>query len=248
MPSERTTARTTDAWDNGGVEQPTPLLHSRSFVVRGRKTEAQQRAIEELWPEFGVDFDGSPLGLDAVFGRQAPRIVEIGFGNGENLLALAERHPDHDVLGIEVHGAGVGRVLAGMRERGLTNIRIVRHDAVEVFHSGLAAGSLDEVLIFFPDPWPKTRHRGRRLVQPDVAELLARVLKPAGVLRLATDWENYAEHMIEVLDACGGLVNAAGPGGFVARPEDRPVTKFERRGERLGHRIADLEYRTVARP
>lgn len=224
------------------MEQP-PLIRPRSFVVRGRKTEAQQRAIDELWPAYGVDFDGSPLDLDAVFGRSAERTVEIGFGNGENLLTLAERHPERDFLGVEVHGAGVGRVLAAMRDRGIRNIRIVRHDAVEVFQTGLPAGSVAEILIFFPDPWPKARHHRRRLVQPDVAKLLLRALAPDGVLRLATDWEPYAEHMVEVLDAEPDLVNVAGEAHFVPRPEDRPVTKFERRGEKLGHAIFDLEYR-----
>lgn len=223
--------------------EPSPLVRPRSFVVRGRKTEAQSRAIDELWPSFGVDFDGSPLDLDAVFGRTAPRVVEIGFGNGENLLTLAERHPDRDFLGIEVHGAGIGRVLGGMRDRGLTNIRIIRHDAVEVFEQGLTAGSVDEVLIFFPDPWPKARHHRRRLIQPSVAPLLVRALVRDGVLRLATDWEPYAEHMIEVLDAEPSLVNLAGDAHFVPRPDDRPVTKFERRGEKLGHAIYDLAYR-----
>jgi tRNA (guanine-N7-)-methyltransferase len=223
--------------------EPSPLVRPRSFVVRGRKTEAQSRAIDELWPSFGVDFDGSPLDLDAIFGRTAPRVVEIGFGNGENLLTLAERHPDRDFLGIEVHGAGIGRVLGAMRDRGLANIRIVRHDAVEVFERGLPGGSVDEILVFFPDPWPKARHHRRRLIQPDVARLLVTALSPEGVLRLATDWEPYAEHMIEVLDAEPGLVNIAGAAHFVPRPDDRPVTKFERRGERLGHAIFDLEYR-----
>ena len=229
------------------MEQPTPLIHPRSFVVRGRKTEAQQRAIDELWPAFGVDFDGSALDLDAIFGRHAARVVEIGFGNGENLLALAERHPEHDHLGIEVHGAGVGRVLAGARDRGLTNLRVVRHDAVEVFEHGLAPGSVDEVLIFFPDPWPKARHNRRRLVQPAFASLVVRALGADGVLRLATDWEPYAEHMLEVLDAEPGLVNVAGADRFVPRPDDRPVTRFERRGESLGHAIYDLEYRPAGR-
>ncbi|WP_431220761.1 tRNA (guanosine(46)-N7)-methyltransferase TrmB [Leifsonia xyli] len=222
-----------------------PLVRPRSFVVRGRKTEAQSRAIDELWPTFGLEFDGAPLDLDLAFGRTAPRVVEIGFGNGENLLTLAERHTDRDFLGIEVHGAGIGRVLGAMRDRGLTNIRIVRHDAVEVFDRGIAPGGIDEILVFFPDPWPKARHHRRRLIQPDVARLLTRALRPDGVLRLATDWEPYAEHMIEVLDAEAGLVNVAGDERFVPRPDDRPVTKFERRGERLGHAIFDLEYRPV---
>ncbi|WP_158863321.1 tRNA (guanosine(46)-N7)-methyltransferase TrmB [Leifsonia sp. AG29] len=223
--------------------EPTPLVRPRSFVVRGRKTEAQQRAIDELWPDYGIEFDGSRLDLDAAFGRTASRVVEIGFGNGENLLTLAERHPERDFLGVEVHGAGVGRVLGGIRDRGLGNLRLVRHDAVEVFERGIEPGSIDEILIFFPDPWPKARHHRRRLIQPDVARLLVRALRPEGVLRLATDWEPYAEHMLAVLDAEPGLVNSAGPGGFVPRPDDRPVTKFERRGERLGHAIFDLEYR-----
>ncbi|MEY9950784.1 tRNA (guanosine(46)-N7)-methyltransferase TrmB [Leifsonia sp. EB34] len=226
--------------------EPSPLVRPRSFVIRGRKTEAQQRAIDEFWPVFGVDFDGSPLDLDAIFGRTAPRVVEIGFGNGENLLALAARHPEKDFLGVEVHGAGVGRVLAAAHEQGLTNVRVVRHDAVEVFEQGLGAAGVDEVLIFFPDPWPKARHHRRRLVQPDVVRLIVAALKPTGVLRLATDWEPYAEHMIDVLDAEAALVNVAGPGGFIPRPDDRPATKFERRGERLGHAIFDLEYRPRA--
>ncbi|MFF1877612.1 tRNA (guanosine(46)-N7)-methyltransferase TrmB [Leifsonia sp. NPDC058230] len=227
------------------MENPT---RPRSFVTRGRKTEAQQRALDELWPVYGIDHGKGPLALDELFGRHAERVVEIGFGDGENLLALAALHPERDFVGVEVHGAGVGRTLNEANIRGLTNLRVIRHDAVEVLEDDLPAASIDEVLIFFPDPWPKSRHHRRRLVQPAFAELLARVLKPAGVLRLATDWEDYAAHMIGVLDACEGLVNAAGPGGFVARPEDRPVTRFERRGERLGHAIKDLEYRAVARP
>lgn len=223
--------------------EPSPLVRPRSFVVRGRKTEAQQRAIDEFWPAWGVDFDGAALDLDALFGRTAQRVVEIGFGNGENLLTLAERHPERDFLGIEVHGAGVGRVFGGMAERGLSNIRVIRHDAVEVFETGLRLGSLSEVLVFFPDPWPKARHHRRRLIQPEVVRLFVRALAADGVLRLATDWEPYAEHMLEVLDAEPALVNVAGAGRFVPRPDDRPVTKFERRGEKLGHAIFDLEYR-----
>ncbi|AAT88785.1 tRNA (guanine-N7)-methyltransferase [Leifsonia xyli subsp. xyli] len=225
--------------------EPAPLVRPRSYVVRGRKTDAQQRAIAEFWPAFGVDFAGGLLDLDALFGRTAPRTVEIGFGNGENLLALAERHPERDFLGVEVHGAGVGRVFAAMRERGLSNIRVIRHDAVEVFETGLSAGSVAEALLFFPDPWPKARHHRRRLVQPDVVRLLARALAADGVLRLATDWEPYADHMLAVLDAEPVLVNVAGPGAFIPRPEARPVTKFERRGEKLGHSIFDLEYRPL---
>lgn len=230
------------------MEEQKQASRPRSFVTRGRKTEAQTRAIDELWPVYGLEFDGAPIDLDAAFGRRAPRAVEIGFGNGENLLTLAERHPDRDFVGIEVHGAGVGRVLGEMRVRGLTNIRVIRHDAVEVFEHGFAPRSIDEVMIFFPDPWPKARHHRRRLVQPDVMKLIVAALAPTGVLRLATDWEQYAEHMVAVLNAEPGLVNVAGDAVFVQRPDDRPVTKFESRGERLGHAIFDLEYRPAAHP
>ena len=229
----------------GRVENQT---RPRSFVTRGRKTEAQKRALDELWPVYGIDPVGGPLDLDDVFGRSAPRVLEIGFGDGENLITVAAQYPERDVLGVEVHGAGVGRTLNEARLRGLTNLRVIRRDAVEVVERGLPAEGFDEVLIFFPDPWPKSRHRRRRLVQPEFAALLVRVLKPEGVLRLATDWADYADHMIEVLDACPGLVNTSGPGGFAPRPQDRPVTRFERRGERLGHTIRDLEYRIAARP
>lgn len=231
------------------MEDPTPpILRPRSFVTRGRKTEAQARAIDELLPVYGVEFTGDRLDLDAVFGRSAPRVIEIGFGDGENLLTLAERHPDRDFLGIEVHGAGIGRVLGESSLRGLENVRLVRGDAVEVLRTGFAPGSLDEVLIYFPDPWPKNKHHRRRIVQSDVAEYVARALGPQGVLRLATDWEPYAEQMLVVLDAELGLVNAAGAERFVPRPDDRPVTKFERRGEGLGHAIFDLEYRPASHP
>jgi tRNA (guanine-N7-)-methyltransferase len=220
----------------------------RSFVTRGRRTEAQQRAIDKLWPEYGIELGDGVLDLDAIFGRSAPHVLEIGFGDGENLLTLAAAYPDRDFIGVEVHGAGIGRVLNEANARELSNVRVIRHDAVEVIENDLPARSIDEVLIFFPDPWPKNRHHRRRIVQPEFAQLLVRILKPTGVLRLATDWENYAGHMLEVLDAAPGLVNAAGPGGFVERPADRPVTKFERRGERLGYTIKDLEYRPAAHP
>ena len=178
----------------------------------------------------------SDLDLDAVFGRRAPRIVEIGFGNGENLLTLAERHPDRDVLGIEVHGAGVGRVLGAMRDRDVRNIRIVRHDAVEVFEHGLAPGTIDEILIFFPDPWPKARHAKRRFLRPTTAALLADRLAPQGFLHLATDWPPYVEHTREVLGAWDVEQ--------VQRPAHRPVTGYERRGRRAGRESVDL----LARP
>ncbi len=219
----------------------------RSFVTRsGRITEAQQRALDLLWPQYGIEFEASPLDLAATFGRVAPRVVEIGFGNGENLTALAAAQPERDFLGIEVHRSGVGRVLLAAQERQLHNLRVICHDAVEVLEQQIPLQSLDEVLILFPDPWPKKRHHKRRLIQAPFVELLAGRLKTAGLLRLATDWQPYAEHMLEVLSACPLLRNeAAAQRGFVPRPEGRAPTRFEKRGERLGHGVWDLAFRRV---
>ncbi len=215
----------------------------RSFVVRGgRITEAQERALVDLWPRFGLEHGAEPLDLDAVYGRSAPRIVEIGFGNGENLAALARARPDVDVLGIEVHRPGVGRLLLTADQLGLANLRVVCHDAVEVLGQRIAPGSFDQVLIFVPDPWHKKRHHKRRLVQPEFASLVASRLKAGGILRLATDWEPYALHMLEVLDACPELRNVSADGRFVPQPAERISTRFERRGLRLGHGVWDLAY------
>jgi tRNA (guanine-N7-)-methyltransferase len=223
------------------VEHPRSI---RSFVTRaGRITEAQQRALEELWPKYGCELEGQPVDLDALFGRRAPRVVEIGFGNGENLAALAAAHPERDYLGIEVHRAGVGRLMLAAEQARLTNLRILCHDAVEVLERGLAAESLDEVLILFPDPWPKKRHHKRRLIQPAFVQLLASRLKPAGVLKLATDWEPYALQMLDVLRACPALANLAADGSFIERPAERVITRFEKRGTRLGHGVWDLAFR-----
>lgn len=218
----------------------------RSFVTRsGRITEAQQRALQMLWPRYGLEFQAAPLDLAAVFGRSAPRVLEIGFGNGENLVALAAAHRDQDFLGIEVHRSGVGRVLLAAEEHSLTNLRVICHDAVEVLEHQIPLQSLDEVLILFPDPWPKKRHHKRRLVQAPFVAMLATRLKPAGRLRLATDWQPYAEHMLEVLSSCALLENQSGDGTFVARPPERAPTRFEQRGERLGHGVWDLCFRRI---
>lgn len=225
---------------------PAPNLQRRairSFARRGgRITPAQQRALAELWPRFGVDFSAQPLDLDSLFGRRAPRTVEIGFGDGESLVTLAAGAPSRDFLGIEVHPPGVGHCLLAGAAAAAANLRIVRHDAVEVLEQGLAVGSVHEILIYFPDPWPKKRHHKRRLIQPAFAALLVSRLAPGGRLRLATDWQPYAEWMLEVLDATAKLRNCAGASGYVPRPAERPVTKFERRGTRLGHTARDLEY------
>jgi tRNA (guanine-N7-)-methyltransferase len=220
-----------------------PHRRIRSFVLRmGRMTAGQQRALDELWPRFGIDYQAAPLDLNRVFGRVAPRMVEIGFGTGEALATFAEQHPEMDCLGIEVHRPGAGQLLLRLEQLQLGNVRMSCHDAVEVLGTQLAAASLDVVHIFFPDPWHKTRHHKRRLVQPAFADLLARALKPGGILRLATDWQNYAEHMRAVLDSHPQFINIAGVAGYMPRPNDRPLTRFERRGHRLGHGMWDMAY------
>jgi tRNA (guanine-N7-)-methyltransferase len=216
----------------------------KSFVIRGgRATVAQQRALEQLWPRFGIEFSDIPLDLDVVFGRSAPRLIEIGFGAGEALLAFAQAHQDIDCLGIEVHPPGVGRLLHNVELAGLNNVRVSMHDAVEVLGRQVPAASIQFVHIFFPDPWPKKRHHKRRLIQTNFVDLLARVLRSDGTLRLATDWEPYAIHMREVLDLHPAFTNTAGSLGYVTRTAERPLTRFEQRGHRLGHGVWDLEYR-----
>lgn len=215
----------------------------RSFVLRqGRFTPAQQRAFDEAWPRFGLDYSGRPRDFDAAFGRTAPRVLEIGFGNGEALRFAAGNDPGRDHVGIEVHAPGVGRLLNALADDDASNVRVYHHDAVEVLENEVADGSLDEVRIYFPDPWHKKRHNKRRLVNPDFAALLVRKLSPGGRLHLATDWQDYAEQMWDVLDATPGIANRAGARGTVPRPDWRPQTHFEARGLRLGHGVWDLLY------
>jgi tRNA (guanine-N7-)-methyltransferase len=216
----------------------------RSFVTRtGRITEAQERALETLWPKYGVELEPVPLNLDTLFGRQAPRSVEIGFGNGDNLARMAAAHPERDYLGIEVHRPGVGRLLLALEEGQLTNVRLICHDAVEVLAQQIGEQSLDEVIILFPDPWPKKRHHKRRLVQSAFIELVTGRLAPGGLIRLATDWQPYAQEMLATLGSNPRLQNLAADGTYIPRPADRIVTRFERRGERLGHDVWDLAFR-----
>ena len=207
----------------------------------GRITEAQKRALAELSPRYGIPFTPQPLDLDAVFGRRAPRVLEIGFGNGDTLVELASASPGTDFLGAEVHPPGIGHCLLAVDSRGLGNVRVVAHDAVEVLEYMIAPAALDEVLLYFPDPWPKKRHHKRRIVQPAFAVLVAGRLKAGGRFKLATDWAPYAAWMLEVLNASPDLANVAADAGCVERPE-RGSTRFERRGRRLGHRVFDLEF------
>ena len=221
-----------------------PLRRIRSFVLRqGRMTDGQQRALNEYWPQFGIEFTPELLDLDALFGRTAPRLIEIGFGAGEALAAYAQTHPETDCIGIEVHRPGVGQMLLRVEAANLTNVRVSHHDAVEVLTRQIPAASIDAVHIFFPDPWHKTRHHKRRLIQPEFIDVLARTLKPGGLLRLATDWQDYAKHMRRVLDHHHDFSNVAGSVGYVERPSERPLTRFESRGHRLGHGVWDMAYR-----
>ena len=214
----------------------------RSFVRRqGRMTSGQQRALEQFWDRFGLDLQDKVYDWDEVFGRSAARILEIGFGNGESLLVMAQHCPEQDFIGIEVHRPGVGHLLIQVMELNLSNIRVFCADAVAVLNSSIAAASLDRIQLFFPDPWPKKRHHKRRLIQPPFVVLLADKLKPGGILHLATDWQDYAEHMLTVLELSPCFSNTAT--GFAPRPPERPLTKYEQRGQRLGHTVYDLLYR-----
>jgi tRNA (guanine-N7-)-methyltransferase len=230
-----------------------PALHSndhpprkiRSFVRReGRLTTGQQRALQDLWPHFGLE-TGTRLDLDAVFERTAPRTLEIGFGNGDALLKMAANQPETDFIGIEVHRPGVGRLLRELEQHALTNVRVICKDAIPVLTDCLPDDCLDRLLLFFPDPWHKKRHHKRRIVQPEFIKLLARKIKHGGVLHMATDWENYAQHMLEVTDQCAAFRNCAGAGEYSPKPDYRPTTKFEQRGQRLGHGVRDLLYERV---
>jgi tRNA (guanine-N7-)-methyltransferase len=223
--------------------------HIRSFVLRaGRMTPAQERALTELWPSYGVDLGADALDLDAIFGRRAPRCLEIGFGVGEVIGNLAQNNPQIDYLGIEVHRPGVGRLLLQAAHANMRNLRVICHDAVEVLTDKIPDASFDEILVFFPDPWHKKRHHKRRLIEPAFVESLAVKLRSGGVLRLATDWQAYAEQMLTVCNSSSHLASLSTDGTYVARPDFRPPTRFERRGARLGHGVWDLAYTKAAAP
>ncbi len=224
---------------NPGKASPRPI---RSYVIRsGRLTEGQEKALQQYWPRYGIEYQSSTLDLESLFPRQQALTVEIGFGMGASLLETARLNPGRNFIGIEVHRPGVGKLLAGIAEHGLENLRVICHDAKEVLSRCFEPGTIDRVQILFPDPWPKKRHNKRRLVQAEFIELLGKKLKTGGEIHLATDWEPYAEHMLEVMETAEGFSNANGSGQFWETPE-RPETKFERRGRRLGHQVWDLLY------
>lgn len=216
----------------------------RSFVHRaGRTTSAQKRALADLMPRSGIPFQARMIDPQAVFGRRAPLVLDIGFGDGAALLTLAANHPANDYLGVEVHEPGIGHLLLLLERAALNNVRIIAHDAVEVVKHMMPPGQVDAVNLFFPDPWPKKRHHKRRIVQPDFVGDVARALKPGGAFHVATDWTNYAEHVVGIMDASEPFVRVPAAEAASNALFERPSTKFERRGIALGHQVTDLYYR-----
>ena len=228
------------------AEEERHMRPIKSFVMRaGRMTEGQQRGLEQGLPVFGLELADGLRDFDQVFGRSAPRTFEIGFGMGHSTLLMAAAAPEQDFIGVEVHRPGVGALLNGALAQNLRNIRVYTCDAIEVLRDCVADASLDRVLLYFPDPWHKARHSKRRIVKAEFAELVRQKLKVGGVLHMATDWEPYAQYMLEVMQVAPGYRNLAADGRCVERPSERPVTKFERRGERLGHGVWDLKFARV---
>lgn len=216
----------------------------KSFVLRaGRLSPRQKLGLEHGLPQYQLYLTDEPWNWTACFGCEADVMVEIGFGMGQSLITMAQQCPQYHFLGIEVHQAGIGNLAMTLQDQNITNVRIAPYDAVEVFHRGISPGSLAGVNIFFPDPWPKARHHKRRLIQPDFVHLLVSRIRSGGILHLATDWEEYAEQMLEVLSHNSELVNLASNGSYIERPDTRPLTKFEQRGLKLGHRVWDLQFR-----
>ncbi len=240
------TAEVVSAEPTDHAEQPKYLRRIRSFVLReGRLTKGQQRSLELFWPTMGLEHQAQPYDFSQVFGRNADLVLEIGFGMGKSLVAMAKAAPELDFIGIEVHKPGVGACLGEAEAEGVSNLRLFEHDAVEILNDSIADNSLTTVQLFFPDPWHKTRHHKRRIVQMEFVQLLRRKLKPGGVFHMATDWENYAEHMLEVMTAAEGYQNLATDQQYVPRPDNRPLTKFENRGVKLGHGVWDLMFKKI---
>ncbi|NDL64225.1 tRNA (guanosine(46)-N7)-methyltransferase TrmB [Acerihabitans arboris] len=224
-------------------DQGRPLRRIRSFVRRqGRLTKGQQLALDTLWPAMGLEYQPAPVSLATLFGREAPVTLEIGFGMGASLVEMAAAHPEQDFLGIEVHLPGVGACLLSARDAGISNLRVMCHDAIEVLEHMIPDESLALVQLFFPDPWHKARHNKRRIVQTPFAELVRGKLNAGGIFHMATDWQPYAEHMLAVMSEVGHFRNLSAQQDYVPRPEFRPLTKFEQRGQRLGHGVWDLMF------
>ncbi len=218
----------------------------RSYVVRaGRMTEAQRKAYDTGWSDYGLKLADGLIDTDSVFSRAGTKVLEIGFGMGDSLLQMAAAEPDTDFIGIEVHPPGVGTLINGAIAQNIGNLRVYLADANDVLEECFAPQSIDRLQLYFPDPWHKKKHNKRRIVQPEFVQLVREKLRPGGVLHMATDWQHYAEQMLETLDEAEGFENTAGRGHYSERPGYRPLTKFEKRGERLGHGVWDLIYRKI---
>ncbi len=219
----------------------------RSYCRReGRNTSAREETLISLWPRYGISVEQKNiLELDTIFKRHAPRVLEIGFGDGKSLLQMALSHPERDFIGIEVYRTGVASLLMAIEELGISNLRLICSDAVDVLANNLSNSSLASVQIFFPDPWPKKRHHKRRLIQPSFLSLAHQKLEVGGILHLATDWKEYAEHMMSVISSTSGFENLAGKHQYSLKPDYRPLTKYEERGKRLGHLSWDLIFRRI---
>jgi tRNA (guanine-N7-)-methyltransferase len=237
----------TEVTTNEYTEDGKLVRKIRSFVRReGRLTKGQETAMKECWPTMGIDYQNEKLDWQEVFGNSNPVVLEVGFGMGASLVEMAKNAPDKNFIGIEVHSPGVGACLSSANEAGINNLRVMCHDAVEVFENMIPDNSLTTMQLFFPDPWHKKRHHKRRIVQLGFAEMVRQKLIPEiGVFHMATDWENYAEHMIEVMKQAPGYQNWSTEGDYIARPDDRPLTKFEARGHRLGHGVWDIKFNRV---
>lgn len=246
--TEKTTETTqTQPSSEMPADIPAEKRRIKSFVLRqGRLSKAQQNALDAMWPNYGLELEDKLLDLTELFGRDAPTIVEIGFGMGTSLAAMAEAHPENNYIGIEVHRPGVGALLKLVQEKGLTNVRVFNDDAVEVLNKQIPKDSLSAVYLFFPDPWHKKKHKKRRILQSEFAHTIAQHLKPGGHFHMATDWEDYAEQMMDVMSAAPDYSNTAGEGQFTPRPDYRPLTKFEQRGHKLGHGVWDLIFERKA--
>jgi tRNA (guanine-N7-)-methyltransferase len=216
----------------------------RSYVVRaGRMTDGQRNAFENSWSTYGLKLADGAIDTDTVFGRSGPKVLEIGFGMGDSLLQMAAAEPATDFIGIEVHPPGVGTIMNIAQSEGISNLRVYLADANDVLEECFPPQSIDRLQLYFPDPWHKKKHNKRRIVQPQFVQLVREKLRPGGLLHMATDWQHYAEQMLETLDEAEGFENIAGIGQYSPRPDYRPMTKFEKRGERLGHGVWDLIYK-----
>lgn len=239
-------AATSEADTHSSTEKKQYRRGIKSFVIRaGRLTKGQEGALERQWPIMGMELEDGPIDLKQVFGRDSHVVLEIGYGMGQSLVQMAQAAPEKDFIGVEVHLPGVGSLLNHAEEAGVTNLRTYKDDAIEVLKL-IPDNSLDTVQLFFPDPWHKKKHHKRRIVNNEFAQTLRRVLKPGGIFHMATDWEPYSEHMLEVMDVAEGYENIAGQGQCVDRPDHRPYTKFEKRGERKGHGVWDIMYRKIS--